>query len=97
MYRPGLTFGTRKSILSGSPRQAANPSNAILNYLYAVLESETRLALSALGLDPGLGLAGSLLVAAAAPRAVDDSTVRWWYEPGFPSGFPDNAASPVER
>src|SRR5207249_4914045 len=49
------TFGTRRSPLSGSPRLAANPGNAILNYLYAVLESETRLAISALGLDPGLG------------------------------------------
>ena len=48
-------FDTRKSPLSGSPRLAANPANAILNYLYAVLESETRLAVAALGLDPGLG------------------------------------------
>jgi CRISPR/Cas system-associated endonuclease Cas1 len=38
-----------------SPRLAANRANAILNYLYAVLESETRLAVAALGLDPGLG------------------------------------------
>src|SRR4029077_9623439 len=49
-------FGTRISPLTGSPRLAANPVNAMLNYLYAVLESETRLALAALGLDPGLGL-----------------------------------------
>jgi CRISPR-associated endonuclease Cas1 len=49
------TFDTRKSPLSGSQRLAANPANAILNYLYAVLESETRLAVAALGLDPGLG------------------------------------------
>ena len=49
------TFGTRKSPLSGSPRLAANPANAMLNYLYAVLESEARLAAAALGLDPGLG------------------------------------------
>ena len=50
------TFGTRKSPLSGSPRCAVNPANAILNYLYALLESEARLAAAALGLDPGLGL-----------------------------------------
>jgi CRISPR-associated endonuclease Cas1 len=50
------TFGTRKSPLSGSPRLAAGPANAILNYLYAVLESEARLAAAALGLDPGLGV-----------------------------------------
>ena len=48
-------FDTRKSPLTGSQRLAANPANAILNYLYAVLESETRLAVTALGLDPGLG------------------------------------------
>ena len=28
----------------------------MLNYLYAVLESEARLAVAALGLDPGLGV-----------------------------------------
>lgn len=49
------TFGTRKSQLTGSPRLAANPPNAILNYLYALLESEARLAAVALGLDPGIG------------------------------------------
>ena len=48
-------FGTRKSQLSGSPRLATNPPNAMLNYLYALLESETRLAIASLGLDPGLG------------------------------------------
>ena len=50
-----LPFGTRKSPLTGSPRLAANPANAVLNYLYALLESESRLAAVALGLDPGLG------------------------------------------
>jgi CRISPR-associated endonuclease Cas1 len=49
------TFGTRRSPLTGSPRLAVNPPNAILNYLYAVLESEARLAAATLGLDPGLG------------------------------------------
>ncbi|HZQ17466.1 MAG TPA: CRISPR-associated endonuclease Cas1 [Terriglobales bacterium] len=51
-----LTFGTRKSLLTGSPRLAVNPPNAMLNYLYALLESESRLAAAALGLDPGLGV-----------------------------------------
>jgi CRISPR-associated protein Cas1 len=32
-----------------------NPANAILNYLYAMLESEACLAVAALGLNPGLG------------------------------------------
>ena len=48
-----LDFGARISPLTGSPRLAANPPNAILNYLYALLESEARLAAAALGLDPG--------------------------------------------
>lgn len=49
-------FGTRVSPLTGSPRLATNPANAILNYLYAVLEAETRLAAATLGLDPGIGV-----------------------------------------
>ena len=49
-------FGTRVSPLTGSPRLAINPPNAILNYLYALLESESRLAAAALGLDPGIGV-----------------------------------------
>jgi CRISPR-associated endonuclease Cas1 len=50
------SFGARVSPLTGSPRLAVNPPNAILNYLYSVLESEARLAGAALGLDPGLGV-----------------------------------------
>ena len=50
------TFGTRESPLTASPRLAVNPPNAMLNYLYALLESEARLAIAALGLDPGLGV-----------------------------------------
>jgi CRISPR-associated endonuclease Cas1 len=49
-------FGTRVSPLTGSPRLAVNPPNAILNYLYSFLESESRLAAAALGLDPGMGV-----------------------------------------
>ncbi len=48
--------GSRHSPLSGGPRLAVTPVHAILNYCFALLESESRLALSALGLDPGLGL-----------------------------------------
>ena len=48
-------FGTRISPVSGSPRCAVNPPKAVLNYLYAILEAESRLALAAVGLDPGLG------------------------------------------
>ena len=50
------SFGARISPLTGSPRLAANPANAILNYLYALLQSEARLAAACLGLDPGLGV-----------------------------------------
>jgi len=50
------TFGTRKSLISGSQRLATNPPNAMLNYLYALLESEARLAAATLGLDPGMGV-----------------------------------------
>jgi CRISPR-associated endonuclease Cas1 len=50
------TFGARISPLTGSPRLAVNPPNAMLNFLYALLESEARLAAAALGLDPGLGV-----------------------------------------
>jgi len=49
-------FGSRVSPLTDSPRLAVNPPNAVLNYLYAVLESEACLAAAALGLDPGLGV-----------------------------------------
>lgn len=50
------TFGTRRSPISDTSRRAPNPINAILNYLYTLLESETRLATNALGLDAGFGL-----------------------------------------
>ncbi|WP_423248027.1 CRISPR-associated endonuclease Cas1 [Tunturiibacter gelidiferens] len=49
-------FGSRASALSGSSRLAVNPVNAILNYLYALLETECRLAVAALGLDPEMGV-----------------------------------------
>lgn len=48
-------FTARQSPLTGSPRLATDPVNAILNYLFAILESEASLAAAALGLDAGLG------------------------------------------
>lgn len=51
-----LVFGQRSSLLSGAPRSAINPTNALLNYLYALLEAETRNACLIAGLDPGLGI-----------------------------------------
>ncbi|MHB9129872.1 MAG: CRISPR-associated endonuclease Cas1 [Armatimonadota bacterium] len=50
-----LTFGLRSSPITGSSRKAVTPGNALLNYLYAILETETTLACQRVGLDPGLG------------------------------------------
>ncbi len=50
------TFGTRSSRLSPGPRLAVNPANALLNYLYAILESEAAIAARTMGLDPGMGI-----------------------------------------
>ncbi len=52
-------FSARTSPLKqggSSPRIAADPINALLNYTYTLAEAECRLALQALGLDPGLGV-----------------------------------------
>jgi hypothetical protein len=48
--------GSRQSPLTGGPRLAVTAVHAVLNYCFALLQAETRLAVSALGLDPGLGL-----------------------------------------
>jgi hypothetical protein len=50
------SFGTRSSPVSGATRNAGNPINALLNYLYAILETEVRLAVLTMGLDPGMGI-----------------------------------------
>jgi CRISPR-associated endonuclease Cas1 len=49
-------FGARRSPLTVRPRNAANPLNCILNYVYTLLEVETRIALIARGLDCGMAL-----------------------------------------
>jgi CRISPR-associated endonuclease Cas1 len=49
-------LGTRRSPLTSQSRNASNPINAVLNYLYTLLEVESRVALIERGLDPGLGL-----------------------------------------
>ena|ERR1017187_9997081 len=49
-------FDSRISPLTHSPRLAANPANALLNLLYSLLESESTLAASAMGLLPEIGL-----------------------------------------
>jgi CRISPR-associated endonuclease Cas1 len=49
-------FGARTSPIGGGPRLAVNPAGAILNYLYALLEAEARLACQIVGLDPALAV-----------------------------------------
>jgi CRISPR-associated endonuclease Cas1 len=49
-------YESRKSTLTGAPRAATNPVNALLNYVYSLLESEARIALLGVGLDPTLGV-----------------------------------------
>ena len=44
------TFGSRTSALTGGPRLATNPANAILNYFYAILEGEASIAARVVGL-----------------------------------------------
>ena len=51
-----LRCDSRASVLTGAPRAATSPLNALRNYLFACLESEARLALLAQGLDPALGV-----------------------------------------
>ena len=49
-------FAQRHSPLTSAPRSAVNPANAILNYLYALLEAEARIACHTIGLSPTLGI-----------------------------------------
>lgn len=51
-----MKVGNRHSPITGGPRLAITPVHAVLNYVFAIVQSETRLAVAALGLDPGLGL-----------------------------------------
>jgi len=44
-------FGPRGSLVANGPRNATNPANAMLNYLYAIVEAEARIAALAVGLE----------------------------------------------
>lgn len=60
-WRPGRheewsRFGPRSSLLTNKPHRATRPSQAVLNFLYAILRAEMTIALYAAGLDPGIGL-----------------------------------------
>jgi CRISPR-associated endonuclease Cas1 len=50
--------GPRTSALSGmkSSRKAASPLHALINYAYAILETEATIVLQAYGFDPALGI-----------------------------------------
>lgn len=50
------SVGPRTSPLTGSPRAAAAPAQAIWGYAYAVGEIAARIACTSVGLDPSLGL-----------------------------------------
>jgi len=49
-------FRGRGSPISNGARNAADPMNALLNYAYALLEAEARIACHEAGLDPYLGI-----------------------------------------
>jgi CRISPR-associated endonuclease Cas1 len=48
-------IGLRQSLLGKTNEHATHPLNAMLNYAYAVLESQVRIATVAAGLDPTIG------------------------------------------
>ncbi len=49
------SMGPRQSLYGSGNRNASHPVNAMLNYAYAVLESQVRIALVSQGLDPTIG------------------------------------------
>lgn len=51
-----LTVGSRGSPYSKNAQHAVTPVHAVLNYLYAILQAETQLAIAAMGMEPGLGI-----------------------------------------
>lgn len=53
---PWLVFGPRASLLTGGPYKATTPGNCVLNWLYAVCQTELTIALRTSGIDPGVGL-----------------------------------------
>jgi CRISPR-associated endonuclease Cas1 len=50
-----LRVGQRRSEFRGSNRHATHPVNAILNYAYAMLESQVHITALEAGLDPAIG------------------------------------------
>jgi CRISP-associated protein Cas1 len=50
-----VRIGQRRSGFRGDNRHATHPVNAILNYVYKILESDVQVALLEAGLDPSIG------------------------------------------
>ncbi len=48
-------MGLRQSLYGSGNRNATHPVNAMLNYAYAILESQVRIATVSQGLDPTIG------------------------------------------
>jgi len=51
-----VRFNRRRSMLTQGNRKAVDPPNALLNYLFGVLEAEIKLTTLAVGLNPHLGM-----------------------------------------
>ena len=49
-------FSSRRSSITGAPRGATVPAQAVLNYIYGVCASEITISLHAVGLDPSPGI-----------------------------------------
>lgn len=48
--------GRRSAVTPGTARNATDPINALLNYLYRLVEAEGHIATLAVGMDPGIGV-----------------------------------------
>ncbi|HEX9412088.1 MAG TPA: CRISPR-associated endonuclease Cas1 [Ktedonobacterales bacterium] len=95
--KPWLTVATRQSPLTRfqSPRRAANPAQAILNWCYALLETQMRQSLNVIGADAACGIlhadeAGrdSLVFDAMEPLrgAVEHLVLSFWQDHVFGAG-----------
>lgn len=66
-----LESGSRgSSDFQGVAPRAGNPTNALLNYLYAMVEAECHIAALAVRLDPAIGVMHSDLRATILWRAI---------------------------
>jgi len=78
-------FESRASLITGNPRLASDPIGSMLNLAYALLESEARIGLAAVGLDGGMAFGlhsdqrsranGALDLMEAARPAADEAVL----------------------